>query len=129
MKPHTALSSLVLLAGCWLAPFASGQPARAEIQQYRTETNILYRANADLSDYMKERCRLDVYYPTGTNDFATVVWFHGGGLIGGDRFLPEALKRQGIAVIAPSYRLSPRAKSPAYIEDAAAAVAWTFRHV
>jgi len=35
----------------------------------------------------------------------------------------------GIAVVTAGYRLSPGAKSPAYIEDAAAAVAWTFNQV
>ncbi len=128
MKRPFAFSSLVLLT-CWLAPFASSPAALAEAQPYRTDTNILYRTGATLTDYMKERCRLDVYYPTGTNDFATVVWFHGGGLTGGDRFIPDALKEQGIAVVAASYRLSPHVKAPAYIEDAAAAVAWTFRNI
>ena len=32
-------------------------------------------------------------------------------------------------MVAAGYRLSPRAKSPAYVEDAAAAVAWTFGHI
>ncbi|MEI6326404.1 MAG: alpha/beta hydrolase fold domain-containing protein, partial [Gemmataceae bacterium] len=36
---------------------------------------------------------------------------------------------KGIAVVAVNYRLSPKAKAPAYIEDAAAAVAWTFRNI
>jgi len=44
-----------------------------------------------------------------------------------DAFLQ--LKEKGIAVVAANYRLSPRAKSPAYIEDAAAAVAWTFHNI
>lgn len=101
----------------------------ARVQQYLTATNILYRTGTDLTDYAKERCRLDVYYPTGTTGFATVVWFHGGGLTGGNRFVPGALKGKDIAVVAASYRLSPRVKAPVYIEDAAAAVAWTFRHI
>lgn len=36
---------------------------------------------------------------------------------------------QGIAVVAVNYRLSPQAKNPAYIEDAAQAVAWVFKHI
>ena len=32
-------------------------------------------------------------------------------------------------VVAVNYRLSPKAKNPAYIEDAAEAVAWTFRNI
>jgi acetyl esterase/lipase len=78
---------------------------------------------------MQQRCRLDVYYPTDVKSFATVVWFHGGGLTNGNRFIPEGLKGKEIAVVAANYRLSPRVKSPAYIEDAAAAVAWTFRNI
>lgn len=125
---HLAVSILVLLTA-WLAPTVSAQPAPAEARQYQTETNILYRSGADLTDYMKERCRLDFYYPVGRSGFATVVWFHGGGLTGGNRFIPDALKGKGIAVVAANYRLSPHVKAPAYLEDAAAAVAWTFRHV
>ena len=128
MKTHAAINLSVLLT-CLLVPPALAQPAQSEVQGYRTETNILYRSGGELTDYMKERCRLDVYYPTGKKDFATVVWFHGGGLTGGDRSIPEGLKGKGIGVVTVSYRLSPKVKSPAYIEDAAAAVVWTFRHI
>ena len=96
---------------------------------YETATNILYREGAQLTDYMKERCRLDVYHPKHIKHFPTVVWFHGGGLKAGNRKVPEELREKGIAVVAVNYRLHPKVKSPAYIEDAAAAVAWTFRHI
>ena len=96
---------------------------------YETVTNILYREGAQLTDYMKERCRLDVYHPKHIKHFPTVVWFHGGGLKAGNRKVPEELREKGIAVVAVNYRLHPKVKSPAYIEDAAAAVAWTFRNI
>jgi acetyl esterase/lipase len=96
---------------------------------YQTESNVIYRSGEALTDYEKERCRLDVYHPTNAKGFATVVWFHGGGLTGGNRSVPHGLQDQGIAVVAANYRLSPHVKSPAYIEDAAAAVAWTFRNI
>ena len=73
---------------------------------------------SELTEYMQERCRLDVYYPEDTKDFATVVWFHGGGLKGGNRSVPKALQEQGLAVVAVDYRLHPKVQSPAYIEDA-----------
>ncbi len=98
-------------------------------QQYAMEKDIPYRSGDALTDYMKERCRLDVHYPAGKVDFPTVVWFHGGGLTGGNRFVPLGLKEKGIAVVAVNYRLYPKVKAPAYIEDAAAAVAWTFKHI
>lgn len=81
------------------------------------------------AQYRSERCKLDIYYPKCKKGFKTVVWFHGGGLTGGEKYLPEQLMKKGIAVVAVNYRLSPMAKTPAYIQDAAAAVAWTFRHI
>jgi acetyl esterase/lipase len=96
--------------------------------RYAVENDVLYR-NGELTEYMQERCRLDVYYPLATPDFATVVWFHGGGLTGGSKSVPEAFKGAGIAVVSANYRLSPRVRSPAYVEDAAAAVAWTFKNI
>jgi len=107
--------------------FASSDVTKAP--PYKTASDILYREGAGLTDYMRQRCRLDVYHPTNVKDFATVVWFHGGGLTGGNRFVPTQLKEQGLAVVAVDYRLNPHVKSPAYVEDAAAAVAWTFRNI
>jgi len=100
-----------------------------EDQHYRLVENIAYREGAGSTNYMRERCRLDVYYPEGVKDFTTVVFFHGGSLTSQDRFIPERLKGVGLAVVAASYRLSPKVHAPAYIEDAAAAVAWTFQHI
>ena len=39
---------------------------------YETDTNILYREGAQLTDYMKERCRLDVYQPKHITHLQTV---------------------------------------------------------
>lgn len=80
--------------------------------------------------YRSERCKLDIYYPAkGKKPFKTLVWLHGGGLTGGQKYLPQQLMEKGIAVVAVNYRLYPQAKCPAYLQDAAAAVAWTFRHI
>lgn len=96
---------------------------------YRTDKDVLYVSASETDAYRKERCKLDVYYPVDQKDFSTIVWFHGGGLEGGNKEIPKELTQQGFAVIAVNYRLSPRAKNPAYIDDAAAAVAWTFKHI
>lgn len=42
---------------------------------------------------------------------------------------PKELREQGFAVVTVNYRLSPKAKNPAYIEDAAEAVAWVFKNI
>lgn len=103
----------------------------AQKLEYATQTNLPYYTEAiNKSDaYIKERCVLDVYYPKNSSGFATVIWFHGGGLTGGNKELPEELRNQGIAVISVNYRLGPKVISPKYIEDAAAAVAWVFKNI
>ncbi len=119
---------LMALGGLWVGPnFA--QEINAAKEAYQTDADIGYRTGANQDDYMRSRCRLDVYYPTHLKGFPTVVWFHGGALKNGNRFVPLELKGKGIAVVAVNYRLSPKAKAPAYIEDAAAAVAWTFQNI
>ena len=119
-----ALLSLSVVFTATLA----GQESTTE-EHYVFESSISYRTEKDATEYMKERCRLDLLYPTHLKNFTTVVWFHGGGLTGGVKFVPEELDRKGIAVVAVNYRLSPKVRAPAYIEDAAAAVAWTFRNI
>ena len=98
---------------------------------YKTEKDIPYRTIEEQNSdgYIAERCKLDLYFPENQNDFVTVVWFHGGGLTGSEKSIPKTLKEKGIAVVAVNYRLSPKVKSPVYIEDAAAAVAWTFNNI
>jgi acetyl esterase/lipase len=100
-------------------------------QEYASEKNIHYYPDSlnNKDSYISSQCTLDIYYPKGVKNFATVVWFHGGGLTGGEKETPKALTEHGFAVIGVGYRLSPKVKAPAYIEDAAAAVAWTFQHI
>ena len=100
-------------------------------QDYKTISNIhYYDEKTNKSDaYINERCVLDVYIPTNIKNFPTVIWFHGGGITGGEKDIPEELKNKGVAVIGVNYRLSPKVKAPKYIEDAAAATAWVFKNI
>ncbi len=99
--------------------------------EYQTKLNIPYYNDRtkQSDDYIKERCMLDIYYPAEIKNFPVVIWFHGGGLTGGEKEIPGALKENGFAVVGVNYRLSPKVKAPAYIEDAAAAVAWVFNNI
>lgn len=98
-------------------------------EPYKVSDISMEPAPKSAAQYREERCRLDIYYPKGKRGFKTVVWFHGGGLTGGNKSIPEALTDKGVAVVAVNYRLSPMANCPAYILDAAKAVAWTFRNI
>lgn len=94
--------------------------------QFRTDTALPYRAAGSMCG--GGRCVLDIHYNPDTAGLPVVVWFHGGGLTGGDRFVPQELKNSGYVVVAPGYRLLPEATVAECIDDAAAAVAWTFSH-
>jgi acetyl esterase/lipase len=95
---------------------------------YRIEREIAYSPELKGTPGA-EKCVLDLYLPTDIKNFPTIIYFHGGGLAGGQRSIPKELMNLGWAVVAVSYRLSPTVKCPAYIEDAAAATAWTFKNM
>ncbi|MDY6946459.1 MAG: alpha/beta hydrolase [Pseudomonadota bacterium] len=126
------LPRIVFMAMCWLLPAGASIAAGTAVNPgYHTETNISYLDAPALSRadaYQKEHCKLDVYYPKDAKGYATVVWFHGGGLTEGARYFPD-LKEQGLALVAVSYRLAPKAQTPDFLEDSAAAVAWVMRNI
>lgn len=64
----------------------------AQDNTYKTKTEIPYYQEdvRQKNPYIHERCRLDIYYPVHKKEFATVVWFHGGGLTAeGARSFPK----------------------------------------
>jgi len=121
MKNHL-LTLLLLLISLSISAQSSNYQLKANIPYYSETTTA-----AD--SYIQERCVLDVYYPDNVQDYPTIVWFHGGGLTSGSKHIPAGLKDKGMAVVAVNYRFYPKIKAPVYIEDAAAAVAWTFQHI
>lgn len=94
---------------------------------YRFDRGIPYRASDD--PYVQQMCLVDVASPVRPErSVPVIVWFHGGGLTGGRREIPEPLLRSGCVVVGVEYRLSPHASVPEIIDDATAAVAWAFDH-
>lgn len=107
---------------------ACALPAAARPPVCRTAEGIAYR-DASGDGYIDSMCRLDLRCPADGEGFATVVWFHGGGLTGGRREIPAELCDKGFAVVGIGYRLSPRVTVSDCIDDAAAAAAWVVRHI
>jgi len=103
----------------------------AQEKSYVMLSNIPYYSETvnQGDSYVKEKCVLDIYYPKNEKAFATIVWFHGGSLTGGDKEMPEALKNKGFCIVSVNYRLYPKVKAPKIIEDAAAAVVWVFKNI
>jgi acetyl esterase/lipase len=116
---------------CSIAIISMFSVAHAQETQYIIQQDIhYYNDSINQSDeYINERCVLDVYYPKNPKGYATIIWFHGGGLKAGNKAIPQALKDKGVAVVSVNYRLFPQIGSPKYIEDAAASVAWVFNHI
>ncbi|MEM8781386.1 MAG: alpha/beta hydrolase [Planctomycetota bacterium] len=73
---------------------------------------------------------LDVYRPEGDDPVPTVLWLHDGGWRAGskDHCPVRWLVRYGYAVAAANYRLLPRARYPAQVHDARAAVRYLRAH-
>jgi acetyl esterase/lipase len=99
----------------------------SNVPTYKTLKDYAYTNDRENSRYTA--CLMDVYYPENVKDFPTVVFIHAGGLKQGQRYIPGELMNQGFAVVSISYSLYPKAKSPEFIEDAAASVAWVFKNI
>ena len=124
MKSRLIIAALFL----FVALSATAQP-HPEDKGYNFVQNVSYVSADETDAYRKERCVLDIYYPETDKGFATLVWFHGGGLEKGNKELLEGFRRQGFAVVSVNYRLFPQCKCPDYIDDAAQALAWTFDNI
>lgn len=72
-----------------------------------------------------DRCQADIYVPDAPSGDA-LLWFHGGGMIEGDKGgpLPPMLVPPGCALVMANYRLLKHAPFPACLDDATAATAW-----
>jgi acetyl esterase/lipase len=73
------------------------------------------------------RQAMDLYRPAGGERLPVLVWFYGGAWQSGRRqdyrFVAATLARRGMLVAVPDYRLNPEVQYPAFLHDAAAAVA------
>ena len=128
-----SITSLGASAGSRQTQSVSSRDTGPDTAGVKIIPNISYKSGHHLDAYEKERCKLDLYLPSAKIGFATLVWFHGGGLEIGNKTdvnaMARSLARAGVAVVCPEYRLSPRAKYPTYVQDAAAAFAWTQAHI
>jgi acetyl esterase/lipase len=76
-----------------------------------------------------DRHELDIYAPQGEAAAPVVVFIYGGGWKDGNkseyRFVAAALAARGFLTVVPDYRLFPQVRFPVFLQDNAAAVAWT----
>lgn len=130
LMPFPILLGRLLAAAALLATLAGCSPVRLLNEFVPTHALQL---RGDVAYGTHPRQRLDIYTPRDAPDARpVVVFFYGGNWRSGNRanylFLAEALTSRGFVVVVPDYRLHPEVAFPAFVEDAAAAVAWTARH-
>ncbi len=76
----------------------------------------------------KTELKLDIVRPVGDGPFPLIIWLHGGGYQAGDRqdFMDTilSLAKRGYAGASIDYRLAPKYKWPAQLDDARTALAF-----
>lgn len=96
-------------------------------------TDSTYRKLSTLRYGDTPRQQLDIYQPAIADKGVVVIFFYGGGWRTGARseyrFVAQTLTRHGATVVIPDYRIYPDGIFPDFMHDAAAAVAWTHRHI
>jgi len=92
--------------------------------------DVDYMSGVDYDDGMD---LLDIYMPERANNVPVVVFFHGGGLSGGDKSTGQIIARRlvphGVGVVSANYRLTPSVMHPAHLLDAASATAWVLKNI
>ena len=118
-----ATLAAVALAGCSAATIVN---ALVSVGQLDIRNAVAY------GDHPRQK--LDVYVPRAAapGPRPLVVFFYGGSWQTGERgqylFVAEAIASLGAVVVVPDYRVYPEVVFPAFLDDAAMAVAWSRKH-
>lgn len=115
---------LAAAVGGWAALSAAG--ARAAEPSDQTIRDVVYASRQE------GPLRADVYRATGAGPFPGVLCVHGGAWAFGDKNQVAGIARRlaeaGYTAVSIDYRLAPRHKFPAQIEDCRAALGWMRKH-
>lgn len=98
-------------------------------EAYEIQRSIPYKTLSDDKELLA-----DVYLPTSTEAerHPTILMIHGGAWFSGNKvhvtYHAKHAATQGFAVVAINYRLAPKYKFPAQVEDCLDALAWIRKH-
>lgn len=131
MSPQSLTKSKALAASLLAALLSACQPIGL--------VNLLvprsgYAVHRGLAYGADPRQKLDIYVPRNVKAPAPVLlFFYGGawqaGSRGDYRAFGQAFASAGIVTVVADYRLYPAVKYPAFVADAAGALAWLHAHV
>lgn len=117
------LGAALLVAGCADVFFAAVDSLESSSHVLR-HSGIVFDATHKLA--------LDVYSPLHAKNAPVVVFFYGGSWTSGERhwyrYIGDALAENGVVTFIPDYRKYPEVRFPAFVNDAARAVAWVHKN-
>ncbi|HUJ12012.1 MAG TPA: pectinesterase family protein [Verrucomicrobiae bacterium] len=98
-----------------------------------TPTNATLKADIEYGQAGGEKLLLDACVPEGNGPFPVAIMVHGGGWMAGDKLrdhLPilESLTNAKFTWFSINYRLAPKYRWPACLEDVETAIRWVKAH-
>lgn len=117
------------LRNIWVVVLMSLAQVLMAQNHYSFQRDINYRGGSESDEYMSAMCKLDIAHVAQSTGKPVIVWFHGGGLTGGRREIPQELLQDSIIVVGVEYRLSSKATIDEIIDDAAASTAWVIGNI
>ena len=131
---YSGIASLISLL-LVLSLAVTGCPPREEADQpgiTLAVTSVTITRNIEYGRVDDSPLLLDIYNPHEpiVSPMPAVIWIHGGGWRGGDKFPSRVdfLAKYGFFCASINYRLSGEAQFPAAVEDAKCAVRWLRAH-
>lgn len=124
---------LALAAGLSTPPAASAQGPELTDWSVLLSRHYAVSPNVTYLEVDGWEGKADVYRPTRAEaPVPTVIFFHGGGWIRGDKEGPVLhlmpYIAMGFAVMNVEYRVAPMAKAPAAVQDGRCALRWVYRN-
>jgi len=89
----------------------------------------------DLAYGATDRQKLDIYQPKQSigQSSPVVIFVYGGSWQNGSKagygFIGHSLAQAGYTTVVIDYRLAPKQRYPAFVQDTADAIAWTYRNI
>jgi len=124
------LTMVQLVSFCTLCAYGQEMDSLAQwtttvANEYHLSQNIVYQRASGVS------LKLDVITAgPGSTKRATLIYFHGGGLLEGDKestlFYALPFLARGMNAVNVEYRMAPVALAPAAVEDARCALHWVY---
>jgi len=117
---------MILFSVFFLLLFTVGPPVAFAEDEIRVERSLAYSSSND--DSNDTRLLADVYLPSKDGPHPTLLMIHGGAWFSGNKahvaYHASYAAKHGYAVVAINYRLAPKYKFPAQVDDCRMALTW-----